>query len=83
MYNDIIVVILVMYIDSTVVILVTYPSSLYALMSLDAKKQILVVNEHLHGDHVGFTQVVNEAGDVTLLAGVNTVRVLNLKPGQK
>lgn len=42
----------------------------------DAREpQVLVQHEHAHRDEVGVTQVVNEAADVAVVAGVDAVHL--------
>lgn len=42
----------------------------------DAREpQVLVQHEHSYWDEVGVTQVVNEAADVAVVAGVNAVHL--------
>lgn len=39
------------------------------------ESQVLVQHEHTYWDEVGVTQVVNEAADVAIVPGVNTVHL--------
>lgn len=42
----------------------------------DAREpQVLVQHEHAHGDEVGVTQVVNEAADVAIVAGIDAIHL--------